>query len=177
MTSSSKQTQTRTGWALIATALLLAGGFAAESGAATTSQKAAATYTWSAEVVSFDKSSRMLTLKSRIEEASEVKGLDHLMKNNPITLTWTGFTWGAGVRDVTRGHESSAPADTLILPAEFVSTELDNRYIVYRLPVPAASVSNIEKVMPGQWVTAMSPRHSSDPRKAILDIHPYNEAS
>ena len=174
--SDSRSTQLRAGRALFAAVSLLVAASIAQSAPATSSAKAD-NYTWSAELVSLDKTSRMLTVKSRIENSAEVKGLDHLMKNNPITLTWTGSTWGAGVRDVTRGHESKVPADTLILPAEFVSTELDNRYIVYRLPIPAASVAKIASLKPGQWVTAMSPRHSTDPSKAILDVHPYNEAS
>ncbi len=177
MTSSLKNANNGLERALIFVALLVVGAMLTRPAPAADSPKIAQQFSWSAELVSFDKASRMLTLKSRIEDAAEVKGLDHLEKGDAVTLTWTGRSWGAGVRDITQGHERSAPAETLILPAEFVGTELDDRYVVYRLPIPAAAVAKIAALKPGQWVTAMSPRQSMDPQKAITQIHAYNEVS
>ena len=177
MTSSFTNTNNGFARAVIVAGLLLVGGISARQAPAADTPKVQPQYTWSAEIVSFDKRSRMLTLKSRIENAAEIKGLDRFKKADPVMLTWTGRTWGAGVRDITRGHESTAPAETLILPAEFVSTEMDGRYVVYRMPIPEASVAKIEVLKPGEWVTAMSPRHSMDPSKAIVAIHAYNDVS
>ena len=177
MRSSCKNSRNRLGWALAVVGLLAIGGTFAQHASAADSKKADPQYTWSAEIVSFDKASKMLTLKSRIEDSVEIKGLDRLKKGDAITLTWTGRTWGAGVRNITRGHERSASAEALTLPAEFIKTELNGRYVVYRMPIPATSVGKIAALTPGQWVTAMSPHHSMDPDKAITAIHPYNELS
>ena len=183
MRSSCKNSRNRLGWALAVVGLLAIGGTFAQHASAADSKKADPQYTWSAEIVSFDKASKMLTLKSRIEDSVEIKGLDRLKKGDAITLTvhppggQSSNTWGAGVRNITRGHERSASAEALTLPAEFIKTELNGRYVVYRMPIPATSVAKIAALTPGQWVTAMSPHHSMDPDKAITAIHPYNELS
>jgi hypothetical protein len=146
-------------------------------------QKSADTYTWSAELVSFDPSSRMITVKSHIDGASAIEGLDELKQGDPITLTWVGLTWGAGIRGVTRGHEASTATgastdtDALMLPAEFVGTEMDDQYITYRLPIPADAAAKIQALKAGDWVTATSPRHPADTKSAVVAIRGYNDVS
>jgi hypothetical protein len=175
MKNEHEKMQNAAGAALVAAALLLVNAAFAQGALAAEPQKADQSYTWSAEIVSFNAASRMLTLKSHIDSATDIKLLDDLMEGEPITLTWTGLTWGAGIRDITRGHQSSAPADALILPAEFVGTELNDNYVIYRLPIPSASVGKIQALKPGDWVTATSPRHASDPNQAVLEIRGYND--
>lgn len=177
MTSSWARMQNKVGRAVIAAGLLTIYATHSEGVMAAATDQPAASYTWSAELVSFDAASRMVTLKSRIEEYADVKGLDELMKGDPITLEWTGMTWGAGIRNVVRGHDASAPGEALVLPAEYVGTELNDQYVTYRLAIPAASVSKIQALKPGDWVTATSPRHGSDPAKAVVEMHGFNDAS
>jgi hypothetical protein len=174
MTRRSKNPRYWPGPALAAAAFIIAASLG-QSAFAANDQKPNDTYTWSAELVSFDPGSRMITLKSHVDGAAAVEGLDQLKDGDPITLTWVGLSWGAGIRGVARGHESSAQSDALILPAEFVGTELDDQYVTYRLPIPASAVSKIQALKPGDWVTATSPRHSSDPSAAVMAIRGYND--
>jgi hypothetical protein len=174
MTRSSKNARIWAGPALTAAAFLLVATLG-QSALAASEQKPSDSYTWSAELVSLDPSSRMITLKSHVDGASAIEGLDQLKEGDPVTLTWVGLTWGAGIRGVTRGHETPAQGDALILPAQFVGTELNDQYITYRLPIPADSVSKIQALKAGDWVTATSSRHSSDPKSAVLSIRGYND--
>ncbi len=157
-------------------ALLLINGAFAQGALAAAEQKANADYTWSAELVSFDPGSHMLTLKSRIETYADKKPLANLSEGQAITLTWTGMTWGAGIRAIAPRGASAAAADAITLPAEFVRTELDDGYVVYRVQVPASATAKIGALKPGAWVTGMSPRHATDPQSAILDVHPFTTA-
>lgn len=179
MKTNPKNARISAGLALTAAAFLLTATLG--QAWAATDQKSAGTYTWSAELVSFDPSTRMITVKSHVDGASAIEGLDELKQGDPITLTWVGLTWGAGIRGVTRGHEASAATgastDALTLPAEFVSTEMDDQYITYRLPIPADASGKIQALKAGDWVTATSPRHPSDPKSAVLAIRGYNDVS
>jgi hypothetical protein len=174
MTKNPKSARRWLGPALSAAAFLLVASFGQASFAAG-EQQAGDTYTWSAELVSFDPGSRLITLKSHIDGASAIEGLDQLKEGDPITLTWVGLTWGAGVRGVAQGHESSTSPDALILPAQFVGTELNDQYITYRLPIPEKAASKVQALKAGDWVTATSPRHSSDPKAAVVAIRGYND--
>ena len=133
-------------------------------------------YTWSAELVSFDQASKTLTAKVRVDNPADVQSL-HLMKGDPITLTWTGITWGAGIRGVARGHEASASADALTLPAQYVGTDSEDNYITFQVPVPSASISKIQALKPVDWITATSRRQAADPNAAVVAIRGYNDVS
>jgi hypothetical protein len=171
-----KKPQGRAG-RLAAAALMLAGAllaqtaFASAAGAA----KMAKPFTWSAELVSFDPASRMLTVKSLIDKDVDITKLHDFEKGQAVTLWWTGLTQGSSIRNITDGRAASAPADALVLPVRFVGTEMNDQYVVYRLRVPPQSVPGIKALEPGDWVTAASPRHAAGPGKAVTAIHGYND--
>jgi len=156
---------------LIATGLLNLAGTATAADSAT----AVETYTWSARLVALDTGARTVTVESLLvsdESRAEAAGLhagDH------ATLTWSGITSAAGVRSVTRGPASEDAA--LTLPIEFVSTELDGRYVRFKVRVPASDLAAIESLGSGEWITAVSPQHAMAPERAVISIRPYNSVS
>lgn len=130
------------------------------------------TYTWSAELVAVDEKAGTVTVQSLVVSEPEVKvsGLD---RGDDVTLTWSGIRTAAGVQRVTEG---AAPADDwLTLPVEFVSAELDGRYIRFSVPVPKDDLAKVAALAPGQWVTATSPRRAARSAEAVVDMRPYND--
>ncbi|HEX6994879.1 MAG TPA: hypothetical protein VF339_12110 [Gammaproteobacteria bacterium] len=133
-------------------------------------------YEWSAELVSFDAASRTATLKARMDARADRSILRELSEGDRITITWTGLTWGAGIAAVSRG-DSAGSAGKLQLPAEYVGTEMDDIYLVFRVRVPEGSAAKLEALQPGAWVTATTSRDASRLEQAVSEIRPYNDVS
>ena len=130
------------------------------------------TYTWSAELVALDEQARTATFQSRIVSDAEVD-FDALDGGDRVTLTWSGINTAAGVRRITDG---APPADDLLtLPIEFVSSELDDRYVRFKVPVPSDDVGKLKALSPGQYVTATSPRRAARWEEAVADVRPYSD--
>jgi len=155
--------------ALLVGACLAIGSIAAN---ATTPQEGG-TYQWSAELVSFDKGAHEVTVKARLVETVDTKALPKLSAGDHAMLTWSGLNYAAGIRALERGTQSSY--DRLTMPIEYVSADLDGRYIVFKVPVPAADAAAIEKLSAGQWVTATSPLKTMKLMEAVSSIRPYND--
>ena len=131
------------------------------------------TYTWSAELVALDEQARTATVQSRLVSDAEVD-FDALEAGDRVTLTWSGINTAAGVRRITDGD---APADDLLtLPIEFVSAELDDRYVRFKVPVPSEDLEKLKALSPGQYVTATSPRRAAPWQEAVADVRPYSDA-
>ena len=132
------------------------------------------TYTWSAELVAVDDNAGTVTVQSLVvsEPKVNVSGFD---RGDDVTVTWSGIRTAAGVRRVTAG---AAPADDwLTLPVEFVSAELDGRYIRFSVPVPRDDLAKLTSLAPGQWITATSPRRAARAEEAVVDVRPYNDVA
>jgi|SRR5688572_24485786 len=130
------------------------------------------TYTWSAELVARDDEARTITVQSRLVSNAEID-FDSLDDGDRVTLTWSGINMAAGVRRITAG---AAPEDDrLTLPIEFVSSELDDRYVRFKVLVPSDDLAKLGSVQPGQYVTATSPRRASRWEEAVVDVRPYND--
>lgn len=157
---------------LVVTALLLVQAAFIRAESAEAAMDSSGTFTWSAELVSFDEASRTVTLKTRLDSRADKAILDELSQGDPINLSWTGINWGAGIAAVTR-RDAEAPGK-LVLPAELAGTQMERTYLVYTLPVPEGSVSRLRDLEQGDWVTGTSPRDSgSDP--AVIEIRDYND--
>lgn len=132
------------------------------------------TYTWSAELVAVDQSSRTVTVQSRLVGDAQVD-FDSLDSGDRVTLTWSGINTAAGVRRIVDG---AAPADDLLtLPIEFVSSEHDNQYVRFKVAVPSDDLAKLASLAPGSWITATSPRRSERFEEAVADVRPYNDVS
>lgn len=134
-------------------------------------------YEWSAELVSFDQGSGMATLKARMDARADTSILGELSEGDRITITWTGLTWGAGIADISRQGSSSQSTGRLDMPAEFVGTEMDETYLLFRVPVPQSSASSLQGLASGEWVTATTPHSASRLNQAVSEIRPYNDVS
>jgi hypothetical protein len=132
-------------------------------------------YTWSAELVSVDETAGTTVVTSRVVDHADIGDLSTLAAGDRVIITWSGLNWASGIRGIARGSE--AESDRFSMPAEFVSSEMDGRYISVRVPIPSEDVSQISASSPGEWVTLTSPHRPSSPKEAVIDIRPYNDAS
>jgi hypothetical protein len=89
-------------------------------------------------------------------------------------LTWSGLSTAAGVRAIERGNKSSF--DRMTMPIEFVASELDGRYVSFKVPIPAKGAAAIGKLSPGMYVTATSPLRAKSAADAVTSIRPYVNA-
>jgi hypothetical protein len=133
------------------------------------------TYTWSAELVEFDAASNSVTVRALLVSNPESPDLSKLNAGERAMLTWSGITMAAGVRAVERGDSSSF--DRMTMPIEFVASELDGRYVTFKVPVPADSAASLAKLQPGAYVTATSPMRAKNAAEAVVAIRPYNDVS
>jgi hypothetical protein len=130
------------------------------------------TYTWSAEVVAFDKATNTVTVKSRlVSEAPNVAGLK---PGDAAMLTWSGVQTADGIRAIARGAKSKY--DRMTLPVVFAGAEDNGRSVSFKVPIPAKDAAAIERVQPGQYVTATSPQHPNGAKEAVAQIRPYADA-
>jgi hypothetical protein len=129
-------------------------------------------YTWSAELVEVDQPAGTVTVQSRLVGNAEVD-FENLDKGDRVTLTWSGINTAAGVRRVVQGD--APDSDLLTLPIEFVSPELDERYVRFKVAVPSDDLAKIASLQPGSWITATSPRRANDFEEAVVDVRPYND--
>lgn len=132
-------------------------------------------YTWSARLVAVDSADRTATLESLVVDVDGLDNAADLHAGDHAVLAWSGITWAAGVRGVTPGMKSEY--DGLTLPIEFVSTEMNDRYVRFKVRVPSTDIAALESLSSGEWVTATSPRHASSPDEAVISIRPYNAVS
>jgi hypothetical protein len=77
------------------------------------------------------------------------------------------------VRQVRRPETGRTIDETLVLPAELVSTETPNQYITIRVKVPESGLSAITTVKPGEWVTVTSRHRPSTDDDAVVAVRPY----
>jgi hypothetical protein len=132
-----------------------------------------ATYTWSAELVAFDRASNTVTVKSSFVTNPEAADLAALKPGDRAMLTWSGLSMAAGIRALERGHTSSF--DRLTMPVEYVASELDGRYVSFKVPIPVKDTAAIAELSPGTWVTATSPVRAKSLEEAVGAIRPYND--
>ena len=161
------------GVSLVAALLLTHSAFTSSAFARDPAAGAGA-YEWSAELVSYDRESGTVTLKARMDARADRSVLRGLSDGDPITITWTGLTWGAGIASITAG-ESTGSADVLDMQAEYVGTELDDIYLVFRVPVPEGSAAKLQSLQPGAWITATTAHDAVGVAQAVSAIRPYKE--
>ena len=131
------------------------------------------TYSWSAELVAFEPQAGTMTVQARLVTEADAAALRSLDTGDRATLVWSGLNWAAGVRKVTQ--DAPAEGDHLTLPIEFVSTEVDDRYVRFKVPVPSVDRARIEALSEGSWVTATSPRRATSYEEGVATVRPYND--
>jgi hypothetical protein len=156
----------------VVAAVLSIGGL--RLGAAQTSQTPSDTFTWNGELVSFDTTAKSMTVKSRVAYQEAISELKHFKPGDRVWIVWSGIHDSSdAVRQVRRYDTSRKIDETLLLPAELVSTEAPNQYITIRVQLPESALSTIKTVKPGEWVTVTSRHRPSTDEEAVIAVRPY----
>jgi hypothetical protein len=151
---------------------LLVAGFMTLAGVNPATATENDTYSWSAELVAVDQNAHTVTVQSALVSNAEVD-FGRLDPGDRVTLTWSGISTAAGVRRIA---SDAAPEEgSLTLPIEFVSSELDGRYVRFTVPVPSDKLAKLASLSPGHWITATSPRRAANHEEAVADVRPYND--
>lgn len=161
--------------AILATALTIAGSVL---GLAQSSQTKGDTYTWNGELVTLDATAKTLTVKSRVAYPEAISELKHFKAGDRVWIVWSGIHDSSdAVRQVRRAEAGRKIDESLVLPAELVSTEAPNQYLTIRIKVPESAVAAIKTVKPGEWVTVTSRHQPSTEEEAVVSVRPYGAAT
>ena len=157
--------------AILTTVLTISGPM---PGMAQSSQPKSDTYTWNGELVSLDTTAKTLTVKSRVAYQEAISELKHFKAGDRVWIAWSGIHDSSdAVRQVRRYEAGRKIDETLVLPAELVSTEAPNQYITIRVKVPDSAITAIKTVKPGEWVTVTSKHRPSTDEEAVVAVKPY----
>ena len=157
--------------AVVGTILAIAGPLLA---AAQSSQTKSDTYTWNGELVSLDTTAKTITVKSRVAYQEAISELKHFRAGDRVSIVWSGIHDSSdAVRQVRRSETGRKIDETLVLPAELVSTEAPNQYITIRVKVAESGLSAINTVKPGERVTVTSRHRPSTDDEAVAAVRPY----
>lgn len=130
-------------------------------------------YEWSAQLVSFDEATNTAVLKASVASHVRIDGLENFSDGDRLILIWSGRSWASDVRGLAEDPELTP--DSLSLPVEFVSTEMDGRYVSFRIRVPESAVEAISGMEPGNRVTGMTPRMATNWNHAVSSLRHYND--
>jgi hypothetical protein len=145
--------------------------------AASQQQPVSDAYQWAGELVSFDAATRTVTVKARLVNHEAEADLKRVKAQEPVVLAWSGFErYADGIRRVLPPAERKAN-DRFVLPTKLVSTAASNEYVTFRIVAPASSVSALQAVKPGEWVTVVSLHRPAGENDAIVSIKPYTASS
>ena len=157
--------------ALVGTILTIGGPVLA---VAQSSQTKTDPYTWNGEFVSLETAAKTMTVKSRVAYQEAISELKHFKVGDRVWIAWSGIHDSSdAVRQVRRSEAGRKIDETLMLPAELVSTEAPNQYLTIRVKVPESGLSAINTVKPGEWVTVTSRHRPSSDDEAVVAVRPY----
>ena len=147
-------------------------------GAAQSSETRSDTFTWNGELVSLDANAKSMTVKSRVAYQDAIPALKHFKAGERVWIVWSGIRdYSDAVREVRRAETGRAIDDTLVLPAELVSTEAPNQYITIRVKLPENALAAVTTVKPGEWVTVTSRHRPSTDDDAVVAVKPYGAST
>ena len=135
------------------------------------------TYVWSGELVNLDQTSRILTVKSMVV-GNALDELTHFKAGDRVLLGWSGFDkYASAINHAVRYEATKKIDDRFTFPAEFVSFDSAQQYLTFKAAIPAESISKLQPLKAGQWVTATSPHGKTSETQPIVAIRPYNESA
>lgn len=141
-------------------------------------QSAADTFTWPAELVSVDTTSRTMTVKARVAYQEALSELNQFTAGQPVWVVWSGVSdYSDAIRQFRRPEANQKIADKLVIQAELVSPNATNQYVTLRVKVPEPSLASIKSVKPGEWVTVTSRHHAATDPETVVDVKPYSASS
>jgi hypothetical protein len=129
-------------------------------------------------LVSLDATAKSMTVKSRVAYQEAISELKHFKAGDRVWVVWSGIHDSSdAVRQVRRAEAGRKIDDTLVLPAELVSTEAPNQYVTIRVKLPESALAAIKTVKPGEWVTVTSRHRPSTDEDAVVAVRPYGTST
>ena len=142
-----------------------------------TAKSGSETYSWHGELVALDQTNRTITVKSMVV-GSALEQLGHFKTGDRINLSWSGLDkYASAINGAARYDATKKRDERFTFPAEFVSFDASQKYLTFKSPIPAESISKLQSLKAGQWVTATSPHGKASDSQPIVAIRPYNESS
>ena len=145
---------------------------------AQSSQPNGDTYTWNGEFVSVDTTAKTMTVKSRVAYQEAISELKHFKAGDRVWIVWSGVQDSSdAVRQVRRSETGRKIDETLVLPAELVSTDAPDSYITIRVKVPESGLATMKTAKPGHWVTVTSRHRPASDAEAVVAVRPWSQPS
>jgi hypothetical protein len=133
-------------------------------------------FSWSGELVALDKTTRFLTVKSRVVGEQSDAEFGRLKAGERVILTWSGYDkYADAIREV-RSAGVNKSEERFTFPSEFVSFDPAHRYLTFKVQIPQNSLGNLNSLKPGEWVTATSPHGPSAKATPVVSVRPYVES-
>jgi hypothetical protein len=168
----------RNTWTLLAIVTFCALALTAIGVGAQSLQPTSESYSWSGELVGFDASGRILTVKSRVVGDQALAELPRFASGDRIVMTWSGFdTYADAISRAVRYDAAKKWNEPFTFPAEFVAYEPARQYVTFKFQVPAGSVEALKSLKPGEWVTATSRHRPANENEAIMAVNAYTASS
>jgi|SRR5688572_6019313 len=131
------------------------------------------TFTWSAELVALDESSRMLTVKAPVVGEQAPADFGRFKAGERLMLRWSGYDTSADAIFTAIRPSDVKTDERFTFPADFVAFDANRRYATFKVQIPENNVSSLKPLKPGEWVTATSPHGSSSKVTPIVTIRPF----
>ena len=114
----------------------------------------------------------------RLPNNGSPEELKQFKPGEQVWVVWSGVRdYSDAVRQVRRAQGGQAISEDLVMPAELVSTETPNQYMTIRVKVPNGSLSALQNVKPGQWITVTSRHRPSTQADTVVSVKPYGTST
>jgi hypothetical protein len=137
------------------------------------SQLNSKTFTWSAEFVALDESTRFLTVKAPVVGEHAPADFGRFKAGERMMLRWSGYDTSADAISTAIRPADVKTDERFTFPADFVAFDANRRYATFKVQIPENNVASLKALKPGEWVTATSPQGSSSKTTPIVSIRPY----
>jgi hypothetical protein len=136
-------------------------------------QPAGEAFSWNGELVAFDETARIITVKSPVVDEQAAAQFGRLKSGERVMLTWSGYERFADAIREVRSGSAGKPEERFTFPVEFVSFNAEQRYATFKVQIPGQHIANLKQLKPGEWITATSPHGASSRSTPILVVKPY----
>jgi hypothetical protein len=153
-------------------------GFAVGAAFAESAQTATSTsdsYQWSAELVAFDESMRVMAVKASVVGEAQ-KQLATFKAGDKVLLNWSGFDkYASAVNGAWKQDPIRKPEDRFSFPAEFVAFDASRNYVTFKVSVPAEATARLRSIKSSEWVTATSKHGQASVAQPVAAVRGYND--
>ena len=154
-------------------ALCVGVGMTAAQSTTQSPQQVGDTYLWHGELVSFDESTKALTVKVQVLAETE-KEIARFKAGERILLTWSGMDRYAGsVRAVVSAAAVQKVTEPFSLVAELASPGVQGGLVTLRIRATDARTDALKGVKPGEWVTVTTRQRPASETQAIAMVERY----